>query len=119
MGRSGLLICSCDPQPKARFAPLILAYGCGLNKEPSEESVGSQSIQEARWIGFPRHGRVLLSRAYLRFTGQIKCNRSNAAEETKGVHDILFALPCLSKPVALSCYPLVLLKALRALRSFW
>ena len=56
--------------------------------------------------------RVLLSRAYRRFTGQNKCNRSIAAEETKGVHDILFALPCLSKPVALSCYPLILLKSL-------
>ena len=32
-----------------------------------------------------------------------------AAEETTGVHDILFALPCLSKPVPLSCYPLILL----------
>ena len=56
-------------------------------------------------------GRVLLSRAYLRFAGQIKCNRSNAAEETKRIHDILFALPCLRKPVARSCYPLILLKS--------
>jgi len=55
--------------------------------------------------------RVLLSRAYLRFTGQIKCSRSNAAEKTKGVHDILFALPCLAKPVARSWYPLILLKS--------
>ncbi len=61
-------------------------------------------------------GSVLLSRARLRFTGQIKCNRSNVAEETNGVNDILFALPCLSKPclpepVAHSCYPLILLKS--------
>ena len=57
-------------------------------------------------------GRVLLSRAYLRFAGQIKCNRSNTAEETKRIHDILFALPCLRKPVARGCYPLILLKSL-------
>ncbi len=57
-------------------------------------------------------GRVLLSRAYLRFAGQIKCNRFNAAEETKLIHDILFALPYLRKPVPRSCYPLILLKSL-------
>ena len=44
--------------------------------------------------------RVLLSRAYLRFTGQINGNRSNATEETKGVHDILFAL----SPRSVVCY---------------
>ncbi len=33
----GLLIYSFNPQPKARFAPLILAYGCGLNEEPSNQ----------------------------------------------------------------------------------
>ncbi len=37
MVRNGLLIYSFAPQPKARFAPLILAYGCGLNKEPSNQ----------------------------------------------------------------------------------
>ena len=57
-------------------------------------------------------GRLLLSRAYLRFAGQIKWYRSNAAEETKRIHDILFALPCLRKPGAHSSYPLILLKSL-------
>ena len=56
-------------------------------------------------------GKLLLSRVYLRFVGQIQCNRSNAAEETKRIHGILFALPCLRKPVARGCYPLILLQS--------
>ena len=30
---NGLLIYSFNPQPKARSAPLSLAYGCGLNNK--------------------------------------------------------------------------------------
>ena len=56
-------------------------------------------------------GRLLLNIAYLRFAGRIKWYRSNAAEETKRIHDILFALPCLRKLVVRSCYPLILLRS--------
>ena len=54
-------------------------------------------------------GRLLLSRACLRFTGRFKFNRSIGQIESKHEHDILFALTCLLKPARWIVHPLILL----------